>query len=121
MADPPVPPPELAILLVTDAAARLAKVLRGYRAQRDPGRLEIVVVTLAGATVDRAAIVALGFPHVRVVTLAGRDIARAEDAAVRAATAPFVVFAQAHGHPRPGFVDAILARARTGASLAAGC
>lgn len=105
---------ELSIVLVTDSAPRLRKVLRCYRAQTDPGRLEIVVVALAGATISHAEISALGFPHVRLVAVAGHDLARAETQAVHAATAPFVLFAQTHGYPRPGFVDALLAATRTG-------
>lgn len=106
--------PELAIVLVTSAADRLRKVLRCYRAQTDPARLEIIVVALAGSTVAPAEIAGLGFPHARLLTVPGHDLARAEACAVHAATAPWVVFGQAHGHPEPGFVDALLAATRRG-------
>ena len=50
-----------------------------------------------------------GFVNVRIVDADGGSLARAEMLAVHAATAPFVVFAQAHAYSQPGFVDAILA------------
>ena len=106
--------PELSIVLVTTSVANIRKVLRCYRVQGDPARLEIVVVALAGTTISPDPIVSLGFPHVRTLAVASNDIGRAEEQAVHAATAPFVVFAQAHAYPRAGFVDAILARARSG-------
>lgn len=106
--------PELAIVLVTTQPAQLRKVLRCYRAQTDPQRLEIVAVALAGARIMADEITALGFHHVTVLALPGHDIALAEARAVQAATAPRVVFGQPHGYPRPGFVDAILSAARSG-------
>jgi hypothetical protein len=106
--------PELSILLVTDSVVRLRKVLRCYRVQTDPARLEIVIAALAGADLSADPVRALGFVHVQVVRVAGTDVTRAEEQAVRAATAPFVVFAQAHAYPRPGFVDAVLAARRSG-------
>jgi len=110
----PPPAPELAVVLVTSDPARLSKVLRCYRVGTDLDRIEIVVVALAGAPVERAAITALGFRHVHVVAGDGFDIGRAEEAAVRTATAPYVVFGQVHGYPRPGFVAALLAVTRAG-------
>lgn len=100
-------------MLVTSDPARLSKVLRCYRVGADLDRIEIVVVALAGAPVERAAITTLGFRHVQVVAVDGFDLGRAEEAAVHAATAPYVVLGQVHGHPRPGFVAALLAVTRT--------
>jgi hypothetical protein len=100
--------PALSIVLVIANARQLAKVLRCYRATGDPDRLEIVVVAIAGVAVACEAITSLGFRHVQIITLAGHDVARAEERAVHAASAPYVVFGQPHGYPMPGFVDAIV-------------
>src|SRR5262245_62647223 len=104
--------PALSIVLVTSEARRLAKVLRCYRATGDPDRLEIVIVAVAGAVTPRESIDAFGFRHVRTIEIAGTDIGRAEELAVHAASAPYVVFGQIHCYPMQGFVDAILAALR---------
>ncbi|MEO6025410.1 MAG: hypothetical protein ABIR79_00900 [Candidatus Binatia bacterium] len=108
------PSPEIAVVLVTSDPVRISKVLRCYRAGTDLDLIEIVVVALAGAPVERAALTALGFRHVHLIAVDGFDFGRAEEAAVRAATAPYVVFGQVHGYPRPGFVAALLAVTRAG-------
>jgi hypothetical protein len=101
--------PKLAILLVADSLAMIRKVLRAYAAQGDSERLELVVAAYDRAEISEESLRSCGFVHVRVVDAAGGDLARAEARAVRAATAPYVVFAQAHAYPCAGFVDAILA------------
>ena len=103
--------PMLSIVLVTRDARSLAKVLRCYRATGDPDRLEIVVVGLKGV-VAREAITTLGFRCVRTIDAGGDDLACAEERAVHAASAPYVVFGQIHSYPLAGFVDAILAAVR---------
>jgi hypothetical protein len=105
----PVATPDLAILLVADSHARIRKVLRCYAAAGDTSRLELVVAALRGADVTEAKLHAEGFPHPRLIDGGFGDLAIAEARAVQAATAPLVVFAQAHAYPKPGFVDAILA------------
>jgi hypothetical protein len=106
--------PELSILLVTDSLATIAATLQCYRHQGDLSRLEIVVAVVGGGPCAGDAIRAMGFPQVRVID-GGAGISRvAEARAVRAATAPFVVFAQAKAYPRAGFVDALLAARRSG-------
>lgn len=106
--------PELSILLVTDGFEAIAKVLRCYRAGTDPARLEIVIAAVNGARLSVEAVESEGFPHVRIVDGGDGDLKVAEGRAVRAATAPLVVFAQAHAYPRPGFADAILAARESG-------
>jgi len=108
------PAPELAILLVADSLAMLRKVLRFYAAQCDDGRLELVVARVGGADISEIALREEGFACVRVVDGGDGELAVAEARAVHAATAPLVVFAQAHAYPRPGYVRAILAAARAG-------
>ena len=107
-------PPELSILLVADSLAMIQDVLHCYREQGDPGRLELIVAALGGSPISEASLRAAGFPNVRVVDGGEGRLARAEANAVRAASARFVVFAQAHARPRPGYVDAILAAANAG-------
>ena len=111
MTDPAVP--ELSILLVADSHEMIRKVLRCYANQSDPHRLEVVVATYAGAGISETLLRAEGFVHARVIDSGSGDLARAEARAVRAATASYVVFAQAHAYPRPGFVDAILAATKS--------
>ncbi len=109
-----VTPPELALLLVADSHVMIRRVLRCYAAAGDPSRLELVVAALRGADVTEAKLHAEGFRHARVIDGGGGDLAIAEARAARAATAPLVVFAQAHAYPMPGFVDTILNARRSG-------
>jgi hypothetical protein len=106
--------PELAILLVADSKQLIRKTLRYYRAQTDPARLELVVALLDGTDTSADWLRAEGFVNVRIVDAGGGNLARAEMLAVQTATAPFVVFAQAHAYSQPGFVDAILAASKSG-------
>ena len=106
--------PELSVVLVTDSFATIRKTLRCFQAQGDPARLEIVIAALAGARLAPDAPEAQGFPHLRIVPVdTAIDLARAEALAWRAATAPFVVFAESCAYPRPGFVDAIIGACRS--------
>jgi hypothetical protein len=103
--------PELAILLVTDSVDAIRDVARAYAAGVDPAQLELVIAAVGGAALAGSDFDALGFGDVRVVDGGDGDLRVAERRALEAATAPFVVFAQAHARPEPGFADAI-ARAR---------
>ena len=108
------PSPELAILLVADSKQLIRKTLRYYRVQTDPERLELVVALLDRTDISTDWLRAEGFVNVRIIDARGGSLARAEMLAVHAATAPFVVFAQAHAYAQPGFVDAILAASESG-------
>lgn len=108
---------QLSILLVTDSHESIGNVLRCYRAQGDPARLEIVIAGLNSVELPATMFTDLGFPHVRTVPGVGGEVGVSEGMAVRAATSPFVVFAQPASYPRPGFVDAIL-RSRNADELA---
>jgi len=110
----PAAAPELSVVLVTDSLDAIAKVLGSYRDQNDPTRLEMVISVVGGAQLAGEAIRSLGFQHFRLVDGGDGDLQIAEARAVRAATAPLVVFAQAKAYPRPGFVDAILAARASG-------
>ncbi len=100
---------ELSIVLVTDSVDAIAVALDRYRAATDPSRVELVVAAVAGAHLTPEALVAAGFPIVRVVDGGEGALQTAEWRAFRATTAPLVVFAQAHAYPRPGFGAAIVA------------
>jgi hypothetical protein len=100
---------ELSILLVTDSLDAIAIALDCYRIATDPSRVELVVAAIAGAHLAPEALVAAGFPIVRVVDGGDGALQTAEWRAFQAATAPLVVFAQAHAYPRPGFGAAIVA------------
>jgi hypothetical protein len=105
---------ELSILLVADSRQMIRKTLRSYRAGIDPARLEIVVAAFDDSGITEDWLRAEGFVHARVVDAGAGGVARAETRAVRAASAPYVVFAQAHVYPRPGFVDLIAAARESG-------
>ncbi len=100
---------QLSVLLVTDSLAAIATVLERYRVATDPACVELVVAAVAGADVTAPALAAAGFPHHRIVDGGDGVLRTAEWRAVQAATAPLVVFAQAHAFPRPGFGAAVLA------------
>jgi len=99
---------ELSIILLTESADSLRLVLQCFREQGDPGRLEMVIVVLSGGDAAACAREAEGFGAVRLIELPGRSIGAGEAQAVREAQADFVVFAQAHGFPRAGYVEAIM-------------
>jgi hypothetical protein len=105
---------ELSIVLVTDSFDAIATALARYRAATDPARVELVIAAVGGARVSEAEIVAAGFPTVRIVDGGDGELQTAEWRAFQAATAPLVVFAQAHAFPQPGFGDALLAAWRSG-------
>ena len=107
-------PPELSILLVTDAFKRIAKVLACYADGIDRHRIEVVVASRPGSDVTKERLEAEGFPHACVVDWAEGVTHLAEARALAAATAPLVVFAQAHACPRPGYVEAVLSASRDG-------
>ncbi len=105
---------ELSIILVTDSLAAIATALERYRTATDPARVELIVATVGAADVTPAALAAAGFPRHRLVDGGDGDLQTAEWRAVQAATAPLVVFAQAHAWPRPGYGAAVLAARATG-------
>jgi hypothetical protein len=97
----------VSILLVTDSLEAIRRVLQAYRAGTDPRRVELVVAAVRDATVTADALAAEGFPNVQVVDGGAGALRIAEWRAFAAASAPLVVFAQAHACPRPGYVAAV--------------
>lgn len=101
--------PTLSVLLPTDSLATVATVLSAFRAQDGGERLEIVIAApeSAGITGDEPEL--QGFCRVQVVHV--DDVSRmpaARARAVRAATAPLLLFAESHAYPRPGYLQALL-------------
>ena len=101
------PSPDVSILLVTDSLEAIRRVLQAYRSGSDPQRVELVVAAVRGAPVTAEALAAEGFPNAHVVDGGDGVLQAAEWSAFRAASAPLVVFAQAHAYPRPGYIAAI--------------
>lgn len=106
--------PELSVLLVVESTASVLPAIRAYAAAGDPSRIELVLAGVGGVPHDLDLTTPFGFGAVRGVDAGDGDLPIAEARAVRAATAPWVIFAQAHALPRPGFVDATLDTAQGG-------
>lgn len=100
--------PELSVVIAADTVATIRATLRSLHAHGSRARMELVVATLAGASIDREDPELAVFPLVHVVHGDdGIDVARAEARAVTAVTAPYVIFAESCAFARPGFIDAI--------------
>ena len=105
--------PELSVLLVVESTASVLPAIRAYAAG-EPSRIELVLAGVGGVPHDLDLATPFGFGTLRGVDAGDGDLPIAETRAVRAATAPWVIFAQAHALPKPGFVAAALDTARAG-------
>jgi hypothetical protein len=117
--------PELSVILVTDRLETIRKTLAHFRAQDGSDRLEIVIAAPPATAPNEEAPELAGFGSVRIFAVdevSETPLARA--AAVQAARAPLVLFAETHSYPRPGYVDALIRahredrRAAVGPSMA---
>ena len=84
-------------------------MLAAFRAQEGGERLEIVIAAPESAAITGDEPELHGFCRVQVVPVddvSSMPAARAR--AVRAATAPLLLFAESHAYPRPGYVQALL-------------
>jgi hypothetical protein len=106
--------PELSILLVADSTVEVMPTLRCYGEGIVKDRLEVVIVSRHLTVLPAEPVRAEGFTQVQMLSIEGDSFARAEARAVRAATAPYIVFAQATGWPGPGYVDAVRAARMSG-------
>jgi hypothetical protein len=101
----------MSVIVVADPEGDpLRPLLRALARQTIRDRLELVVVSWGGGTLLEGQDVS-GFAAVR--SLGGpalRPIGEARAAAVRAATAPAVVFGELHSFPEPGWAEALLRR-----------
>lgn len=106
--------PELSILLVANSTEEVLQTLRSYRECADRTRLEVVIVSRRNAVLAAGPVRGQGFKHVQMLSIEGDSFASAEARAVRAAKAPYVVFALPNGRPRPGYADAIRTARKSG-------
>ena len=103
-------PPELSVVLITpDSFETIHRTTACIASQSAAARTELVIVAPTGAQIDVD--VALtsplaGVQVVRLATLTPTGPARA--AAIRAARAPVVAFAEEHCFPQPGWAQALI-------------
>jgi len=107
--------PSLSVILLSlDGGASLKKVVRHLNTHQWADQIEIVV-----AITEEAPLVLdqpQGFAGIRVVRVPVRDdFGKARAAAIRAASAPFVVLAEDHSFPIEGWAQALLAPLEAGA------
>ena len=101
--------PELSVLLPTDSFETVEKILACLRAQPRAGRLEIVFVAPAGAGLEDGDARVHGFAGVRVIEVADvASLPRARARALRAASAPLVLFAETHAYPNAEYLDRLV-------------
>jgi hypothetical protein len=113
--------PELSLVLVTDGLATIRETLGHFAAQDGRDGIELVLAAPRGSDVRRGARELEPFRWVTVVDVddvPDPPAARAE--AVRAASAPVVLFAETHAFPRPGYVETLLRAHREGPWAAVG-
>lgn len=106
--------PELSILLVADSVDSILQAIRSFGEAGDRNRLEVVVVSRNGHALCADAVHAEGFPRVQTLSVDSDSYDEAEWLAVRAASAPWVVFTVPNAFPQAGFVDAWRAAAGSG-------
>lgn len=100
---------ELSVLLPTDSFETVEKILACLRAQPRAGRLEIVFVAPAGAGLEDGDARVHGFAGVRVIEVADvASLPRARARALRAASAPLVLFAETHAYPNAEYLDRLV-------------
>jgi len=94
--------PEMSVIIVTDRYDTIRKTVRHLREQELSDRLEILIVTQAGADLDLDAAEIGAFCRVRVVEVpAIRPLALATAAGIRQASAPVVALVEDHAYPGP--------------------
>jgi Glycosyl transferase family 2 len=102
-------PAEISVVLVTDGLATLRKTLAYLRAQAGADRMEIVIVATRPEDIPLTAPELEKFAQVQVLPI--EDVSSPPSArakAVRAATAPLVLFAETHSYPRPGYIETLV-------------
>ena len=97
------------MLLPTDSFETVEKILACLRAQPRAGRLEIVFVTPSGAGLEDGDTRVHGFAGVRVIEVPDvASLPRARARALRAASAPLVLFAETHAYPNAEYLDRLV-------------
>jgi hypothetical protein len=101
--------PELSVLLPTDSFETVEKILACLRAQPRASRLEVVFVTPSGAGLEDGDARVHGFAGVRVIEVPDvASLPRARARALRAASAPLVLFAETHAYPNAEYLDRLV-------------
>lgn len=110
--------PRLSVIFLSlDGGTSLKKVLRHLSTHRLADQLEIVVAINEESPLALDA--PLEFSGFRVVRApVSDDIGKARAAAIRAATAPFIVLGEDHSFPVEGWTEALLAQLEAGAVAA---
>ncbi len=104
--------PDLAVILVTDTARRIAPVLESIRQSGAQCRLEIIVIAPTGTIFDPA-------DGLRIIERESiYPLTEARAAGIRAALAPAVFMGETHSFPRPEMFDLLEAALRAGATMA---
>ncbi len=108
--------PELSVLIATpDDYQTIRRTMRHLRAQTARERLEIVIIAPSRERLAAVEDELKEFHSYRIVEVgAERVVARAKAAGVRAATGPFVAFAEDHCYPAPGWAESIIRAHREG-------
>jgi hypothetical protein len=102
--------PAVSILLPTDSLATVRAVLAAFASQAGIEQAELVLAVPCASGVSGAEPELRCFCSVRVVEVdEAWNVPAARAAALRAAGAPVVVFAETHAYPRPGYLRALLA------------
>lgn len=96
------------MLLATDSLQTIRKTLAHFQAQSAHASIQIVLAAPAAADIAVGGPDFEGFADVRVVRVDGLPVRRGHAAALRAATAPVVVFAESHAYPQAGFVEKLI-------------
>ena len=106
--------PSLSVVLITRGTYdALRETVRHLRAQTVAGRLELVLVTPSRRTLTPDASDMACFGAWKTVEAdTARSLAPARCAAIRAAGAPVVAFAEDHCYPDPGWAEALIAAHR---------
>ena len=101
--------PEVSVLLPTDSFETVEKILSCLRAQPRADRLEIVLVAPSSSGLEDGDARVHGFASVRVVEAADiAELPRARARALRAASAPLVLFSETHAYPNPEYLDRLV-------------
>ena len=102
-------PPRLAYILATDTFATLRPVVARLLSQRDPSRIEVIVVANRGGLTGLEAAELRAFGRVQGIEVESTvQMYAARAAGIRAATAPLVFIGETHSFPCEGWLDALL-------------
>lgn len=107
--------PDISVIIVTDVAATIQRVVEHLRAQTIHDRVELVIATPNPRALEQAGLADGRLAAVRIVEIdAITPLTAARAAGVRAATAPFVFLGETHTFPHPAMLGRIVEAHRAG-------